>query len=154
MSYTPTTWNTGDTITPSALNKIEQGIANAGSALIVQTLNTGGVETMDKTVQEIYDAMSSGTPVYIKWAYGTFADDYISHTHLAPIIKIFAYNYAGDIRVVASWAMLCNPSTGTGVSMFAPSLALFSASGANDYPVFYRTVNINDSSLTSSETII
>lgn len=30
MSYTPTTWNTGDTITPSALNKIEQGIANAG----------------------------------------------------------------------------------------------------------------------------
>lgn len=30
MSYTPTTWNTGDTITPSALNKIEQGIAEGG----------------------------------------------------------------------------------------------------------------------------
>ena len=30
MSYTPTNWNTGDTITASALNKIEQGIANAG----------------------------------------------------------------------------------------------------------------------------
>ena len=30
MSYTPTTWNTGDTITPSALNKIENGIADAG----------------------------------------------------------------------------------------------------------------------------
>lgn len=30
MSYTPTTWNTGDTITASALNKIENGIANAG----------------------------------------------------------------------------------------------------------------------------
>lgn len=30
MSYTPTTWTTGDTITASALNKIENGISNAG----------------------------------------------------------------------------------------------------------------------------
>lgn len=32
MSYTPTTWTTGDTITASALNKIENGIADAGGA--------------------------------------------------------------------------------------------------------------------------
>ena len=31
MSYTPTTWTTGDTITATAMNKIENGIANAGS---------------------------------------------------------------------------------------------------------------------------
>lgn len=30
MAYTPTTWNTGDTITATAMNKIENGIANAG----------------------------------------------------------------------------------------------------------------------------
>ena len=30
MSYTPTTWTTGDTITATAMNKIENGIANAG----------------------------------------------------------------------------------------------------------------------------
>jgi len=30
MAYTPTTWTTGDTITASAMNKIENGIANAG----------------------------------------------------------------------------------------------------------------------------
>lgn len=30
MSYTPTTWTTGDTITATKLNKIEQGIASAG----------------------------------------------------------------------------------------------------------------------------
>lgn len=30
MAYTPTTWTTGDTITASALNKIEQGIADGG----------------------------------------------------------------------------------------------------------------------------
>ena len=30
MSYTPTTWTTGDTITATKLNKMEQGIAGAG----------------------------------------------------------------------------------------------------------------------------
>lgn len=30
MSYTPTTWTTGDTITATAMNKIENGIADAG----------------------------------------------------------------------------------------------------------------------------
>ena len=30
MAYTPTSWTTGDTITATKLNKIEQGIANAG----------------------------------------------------------------------------------------------------------------------------
>ena len=34
MSYTPTTWSTGDTITASAMNKIENGIANAGGGLV------------------------------------------------------------------------------------------------------------------------
>ena len=44
MSYTPTTWNTGDTITASAMNKIEQGIANAGSvATVMINFNDGGI---------------------------------------------------------------------------------------------------------------
>lgn len=30
MAYTPTTWATGDTITATKMNKIENGIANAG----------------------------------------------------------------------------------------------------------------------------
>ena len=30
MSYTPTTWTNGDTITAAKLNKMEQGIADAG----------------------------------------------------------------------------------------------------------------------------
>lgn len=32
MSYTPTNWNTGDKITATAMNKIENGIANAGGS--------------------------------------------------------------------------------------------------------------------------
>lgn len=50
MAYTPTEWSTGDTITASAMNKIENGIAGAGSALIVTSQYTNGNETMDKTV--------------------------------------------------------------------------------------------------------
>lgn len=30
MAYTPTTWVTGDTVTATKLNKLEQGVANAG----------------------------------------------------------------------------------------------------------------------------
>lgn len=33
MSYTPTNWSTGDTITASSMNKIENGIANASSGI-------------------------------------------------------------------------------------------------------------------------
>ena len=35
MAYTPTTWVTGDTVTATKMNKLEQGVANAGSAMIV-----------------------------------------------------------------------------------------------------------------------
>ncbi len=59
MSYEPTTWKSGDVVTSSKLNKMEQGIANAGggggggaSALVVT--DTGG--TLDHTWQEIHDA--------------------------------------------------------------------------------------------------
>ena len=31
MAYTPTTWTTGDTVTATKMNKIENGIANAGN---------------------------------------------------------------------------------------------------------------------------
>lgn len=30
MSYTPTNWVTGDTVTATKMNKLEQGVANAG----------------------------------------------------------------------------------------------------------------------------
>ena len=35
MSYTPTTWTTGDTITATKLNKMEQGIASGGYDLVL-----------------------------------------------------------------------------------------------------------------------
>ena len=59
MSYTPTTWTTGDTITATALNKIENGIASAGGGDILFDI---GVEdgVLDKTWTEILTALTAG----------------------------------------------------------------------------------------------
>ena len=56
MSYEPTEWKAGDTVTSAKLNKIEQGIKN--NILIANLIPTGQVNEgyLDKTWQEIYDA--------------------------------------------------------------------------------------------------
>lgn len=75
MSYTPTNWKAGDTVTSAKLNKIEQGIVNAEGAnilvanCILDSSNTsedtsGGVRSaasattnrLDKTLGEILNA--------------------------------------------------------------------------------------------------
>lgn len=70
MSYTPTNWKAGDTVTSAKLNKIEQGIASAGGANILvangilDSSNTsGGTRSaanapmrLDKTFGEIFNA--------------------------------------------------------------------------------------------------
>lgn len=61
MSYTPTSWSTGDTITAQAMNKIENGIANAGGGDFFVVTDSDGV--LDKTWTEIYTALSNGMMV-------------------------------------------------------------------------------------------
>lgn len=53
MSYTPTVWKAGDTVTSTKLNKLENGIANNG--ILVANINYD-TQGLDKTWQEIYDA--------------------------------------------------------------------------------------------------
>ena len=56
MSYTPTQWKAGDTVTSAKLNKIEQGIAMNSEILIVHEIDNGdNPPTLDKTWQEIHD---------------------------------------------------------------------------------------------------
>ena len=58
MSYTPTTWATGDVITAEKLNNMESGIVGAGSVLMVRfDLETGQA---DKTWNEIANCMANG----------------------------------------------------------------------------------------------
>lgn len=63
MSYEPTTWQAGDTITSSKLNKMEQGIAAGGQITVVHFTQDGNLLITDKTWQEIYNALEYG-PVY------------------------------------------------------------------------------------------
>lgn len=67
MAYTPTTWSSGDTITATKLNKIEQGIVGVGGILVVTaTINsTTGFTSLNKTWQEIHDALIAGENVNI-----------------------------------------------------------------------------------------
>ena len=67
MAYTPTTWSSGDTITATKLNKIEQGIVGVGGILgVTATIDsTTGFVTLNKTWQEIHDALIAGENVNI-----------------------------------------------------------------------------------------
>lgn len=153
MAYTPTTWNTGDDVTATKLNKLENGVANAGSVLICNCSNNGSNYVLDKTVQEIYDALGSGTPVYIKYIYGVLPTNYVSHSWFAPIIKVYGYAYSDNIRIIATWVRETSVSTGTGNYLYAPCAVIFSASGLNEYPSFYKCVSITDTSLQAVEYI-
>lgn len=62
MSYTPTEWQTGDTITAEKLNNMESGIENANEPFIVTLTPTAQdfSGTLDKTVAEITAAVRAG----------------------------------------------------------------------------------------------
>lgn len=54
MSYEPTNWKAGDTVTSAKLNKLEQGIKN--SILVANYIHENSTAHLDKTWQEIYNA--------------------------------------------------------------------------------------------------
>ena len=67
MAYTKNTWNTGDVVTSEKLNHIEDGVKDAYEMMYVGnvTLNFGSINgTLDKTWQEIFDAVSNGNICY------------------------------------------------------------------------------------------
>ena len=56
MSYEPTQWKAGDTVTSAKLNKMEQGITNANGANILVVHIIANEDRLDKTAREILDA--------------------------------------------------------------------------------------------------
>ena len=72
MSYTKTTWSDGDVITAEKLNKLENGVANAGSVLIVHF--DDNTLSLDKTWQEICDSFINMIPVYLYKSYEDGSD--------------------------------------------------------------------------------
>ncbi len=63
MAYTKNTWATGDIVTSAKLNHMEDGIASGAVMVVRVNSTTDGnniVYILDKTWQEIYDAIDSG----------------------------------------------------------------------------------------------
>ena len=79
MSYTPTTWAAGDTVTAAKLNKLEQGVASGGGVLVVHATVADSTATYDKTWKEIND---SEVPVFIhNYSQGQYFWDAVSMTY-------------------------------------------------------------------------
>lgn len=142
MAYTKQTWATGDTVTASKLNHMEDGIAEGGGGALIATVSdVGGVLTLDKTVQEIYDALLSGTPAYIVYQYGVLGTDYVGHLILAPIVKVYSYNNTDLIRIIA---LKCHmQSVNSTPDVAGPATLIYYASGLDQYPTFDTSVVVN-----------
>ena len=149
MAYTPTTWVTGDTVTATKLNKLEQGVANAGSAAIITEANNG---TLDKTFAEIYDLIHSGTPCYIKRltdeSTSDLDSDYAYYIQLMPIVAIHKYNE--DYRIYSSHAMGSVNQSST-YYIGTPAVVTYQASSSAGYPTFLRTTYPPQSSVEITE---
>lgn len=83
MSYTPTTWATGDTITASAMNKIENGIANAGSGWDAVIRLTHSDNSGADTTSNLTPSIVSGTysNLYTKLSSGGFLIILVEYYH-------------------------------------------------------------------------
>ena len=142
MAYTPTNWTTGDTINATAMNKIENGIANAGSALIVQQSYINGRWTLNKTVQELYEATEAGIPVYLVYQYGNwqYPSSFTSENTLCRMIAI--YRYGNMVCRVSFVRMAGTHSLGGYDYLPIIGLAHYGAELVTDYPYFIQTESI------------
>ena len=64
MSYIPTNWKAGDTVTSAKLNKIEQGVASSGSVFMINLQEDGsGHLTSLVTYEDIEEACKDKMPI-------------------------------------------------------------------------------------------
>ena len=92
MSYTPTQWATGDTVTAERLNKMESGIEIAVNPFVVTCTPTeqdfSGL--MDKTTAEIDAAYNAGQSIVFRII--TSVTDYMD-VPCSFVTKFSAYTY-------------------------------------------------------------
>lgn len=147
MSYTPTQWNSGDTVTATKLNKIEQALASGGNGgmIINYDLAVGETGTLDKTFAEIHDAMLNGTPCYIRYVeFGSgeteetpIGSSFIRHCYLEPVVCLMKYE---SVYRVYSSGVAEPRNIGNEYNIGLPLLRIFTATATTDYPTLYRKV--------------
>lgn len=115
MSYTPTTWAAGDTVTAAKLNKLEQGVASGG--VLVVNMSAG---TLDKTWEEIADAVPE-KPVLI-----IFVDEVNYSTTVLYVVSVTRASKVGMKYYVKAFTPFID---------FASSIVDFTADTSSDYPV-------------------
>ena len=122
MSYNPTQWSAGDTVTSAKLNKIEQGISDNGVLEINVTADEeAGKIRLDKTWQEIYNANNS--VIIVPPAAGF---EQLSPTRA----KVIDIGQDVDYYIVSA--------------IINTALVSFLATAPNDYPI-YQVNNSTDS---------
>ena len=145
MAYTPTTWETGDVITSQKLNKIENGVANTNPLIVTQT-SMNNVTRLDRTVQQIYDAIISGRPVYFKYSYGGEFSNFSGQLHLAPITTVYHYAYTDQIRIIINKNSYTY-NLSDKYYLFKPAVLIYKAEDVDEYPSYYCTVVPNNNAL-------
>ena len=119
MSYTPNTWQTGDTVTAEKLNHMETGIGNAANPFVVMltptALDYSG--SMDRTVADIYAAYQAGKQIVFRIITGvsTFIDVSINCVGVSqdatyPLFQAYILNTYNSSII---WAGAGNTSEGT-----------------------------------------
>lgn len=131
MAYEPTNWKTGDVVTSEKLNKLENGVANGGGFLKVASSldDQERVETMDKTWQEIHDALVNGEYVVLVDAYDEYTKEYsATQSRIVEARYVKAFLNAESFYQVTVKQISDDGVTEEGMRYTCPT--------ANDYPQY------------------
>ena len=91
MAYEKQTWVTGEVITKEKLNHMEDGIADSGGVIVAEEDSDA---QLDKTWQEICDALSEKKQVYV-YAHRLLGDDEFE-TRFEPVCAVKKEFVGGD----------------------------------------------------------
>lgn len=111
MAYTPTTWATGDTITAEKLNKMEDGIATAELFAINVDYDENNQYIMDKTIDEILNALDNGQYVYASDAANFYHPEnflYVNENYYSFIFTTIYVNTANDNKPLIKSLFITN----------------------------------------------
>ena len=119
MPYTKNTWETGDTITAEKLNNLEDGADRIVKVMSVIDEQNTGAYTLDKTWQEIHDALAAGKiviaySVNIQWTdpdLATIVPQYIltaEHSGLYTVTYVSVSGQGGSTPMLIGGTWSCS----------------------------------------------